>query len=140
MIIWGCGGGGGGDTTTATITRAQFIARANAACLKFHKQAQTELFSYLKSGGGEPEDPDALAAYQADLGRRFVIGVKRRELAEFRALGLPSDDGGKAKAVIVAFEKGIGKAEQDPAGAAKDSAKSLGGAEKLAVEYGLTGC
>jgi hypothetical protein len=138
LIATGCGGGA--DTTTTSITKAQFVDKASAACAEFHKEAREELFAYLKSSGGEPTDPDALAAYQADLSKKYVIGVKRRELDEFHALGVPSDDVGKAHAVISAFDEGIGKAERDPVQAAKNSTESLGKAEKLAAEYGLTGC
>lgn len=142
LLLSGCGGGkeDAGGTTTASITKAHFIARASTACGRIHRAAQAELLVFLRNGGGEPKDPGALAAYQAKLGRKFVIGVKRQELAEFRALGLPSDDGGGAMAVIASFEEGIRKAEQDPAKAAQNSTESLGKAEELANEYGITGC
>jgi hypothetical protein len=142
LLLSGCGSAGedADGTTTASITKAHFIARASTACGRIHRAAQAEFLVFLRNGGSEPQDPGALAAYQAKLGRKFVIGVKRQELAEFRALGLPSDDGGGAKAVIASFEEGIRKAEQDPARAAQNSTESLGKAEGLANEYGLTGC
>ncbi len=138
LLICGCGEGGG--AATAAITPAQFVEKASAACVKFHGEARDEFFAYLKSSGGEPKNPDARAAYQADLSRKFVIGVKRRELDEFRALGTPTNDGGKARALIAAFEEGIRKAEENPARTAQDSTESLGDAEKLAEQYGLSGC
>jgi hypothetical protein len=140
LIAIGCGDGEGEDTATASITKAQFIDQASAACEKLRKETRTELFAYLKSSGGEPTDPEELAAYQEDLSRKFVIGLKRRVLDEFRALGVPSNDGGEFQAVITAFEEGIRKAEEDPVQAARNSTQSLGKAEKAAAEYGLTGC
>lgn len=142
LLLSGCGSAekDADSTATTSITKARFIARASTACGRIHRAAQAELLVFLRNSGGEPQGAGALAAYQAKLGQEFVIAVKRRELAEFRALGLPSDDGGGAKAVIASFEEGIRKAEQDPAKAARNSTESLGKAEELAAEYGLTGC
>ena len=141
LLLAGCGGGDEeASDTAAPITKAQFIAQARTACARIHRAARTEFLAFLDSSGGEPKDPDALAAYQAELGRKFVIGLKRQELEELRALGLPSDDRGGAKAIIVSLEEGIRKAEQDPAKAAQNSTESLGEAEKLARRYGLVGC
>ena len=132
LFAAGCGGDGQSDTTTASITKAEFVTKANAACARIHGQAQAELVDYMKNQTGEPTT--------ADLGKRFVIAPKRREVEEFIALGLPSEDEDQVRAIVVAFETGISKAEAEPAQVAQNSTEAFGVPEKLATEFGLEGC
>ena len=132
LAMAGCGGDESSDATTASITKAEFIARANVACARIRGQAQAELLDFMKSRTAEPST--------ADLGRRFVIAPKQREVEEFVALGMPSEDEEQVKAIVTAFETGISEAEAEPAQVAQNSTEALGEAEKLAAEYGLKGC
>jgi hypothetical protein len=133
----GCGGGGQDDVSAASITKAEFVTKANAACTRIHAQAQKDFDAYMESQEGESA---AAPSSLGDLGTKFVIVPKQREVEEFVALGMPSENEGQAKAIVVAFEKGIRTAEEDPAAAGQDSTEAFGGPEKLAAEYGLEGC
>jgi hypothetical protein len=137
LAIAGCGGDGSGDAPTASITKAEFVAKANAACARIKGQTQAEFAEYMKSSAGESLSQ---AAGQTELGKRFVIAPKQQEVDEFIALGEPSGNEGQVKAIVVAFEGGIKKAEEDPSKAARNSTEAFGAAEKLAAQYGLVGC
>ncbi len=133
LPVAGCGGGGQSDTATASITKAEFVKSASAACAKIHGRAQAE-FDALMEGKGGP------ASGLGALGKKFVIAPKQQEVKEFIALGLPSGGESQVKAIIAAFESGIKEAEQDPTAVAQNSTDAFGEPEKLAAEYGLKGC
>jgi hypothetical protein len=131
LTVVGCGGD---ESGTASITKAAFVQKVNAACAKIQGQTQAEFRLYLESQG------DGLAPSQADLGKKFVIGPKQQLVEELASLGAPSGDEDQIEAIVVAFEEGIEKAEEDPAQVARNSTEAFGTPEKLAAEYGLKGC
>lgn len=136
----GCGSGGDGNTATASITKAEFVRKANAICARIHGQAQAEFLSYLKNHGEEPSTAAAVTALQAKLAEKYVISPKLQEAEELAALGVPSGGESQAKAIVAAFEEGVEKAEEQPAQTGRNSTKAFGAAERLAGEYGLKGC
>lgn len=129
----GCGGGDS-DAATASITKAEFVDKASAACARIHGKAQAEFDAYME--GQSPGTGSGLE----ELGKKFVIAPKQREVKEFVALGTPAESESQVRAIVVAFEKGIKEAEKDPAAVAQDSTAAFGVPEKLAAEYGLEGC
>jgi hypothetical protein len=140
IAVVGCGSSGESDTATASITKAEFITKASAICARLHKQAQAEFLDYLKNHGEEPGTAAAVAALQAELAEKYVISPKQQEADELAALGAPSGGESQVKAIVVSLEEGVEEAEGKPVQAANDSSKAFGEAEKLASEYGLTGC
>lgn len=137
LAMAGCGGGESSDVNTASTTKAEFIAKANAACARIKQETQTEFAVYIKSPAYETLTQ---AEGQAELGRKFVIAPKQREVEEFIALGGPSGDESQVKTIVAAFKGGIEKAEEDPSKTARNSTEAFGASEKLAAEYGLKGC
>lgn len=64
----------------------------------------------------------------------------KRELEEFRALGIPAGDDDQVNALLVAFAEGLEKAEAHPERAATTGTEAFGKSGELAGEYGLEGC
>ncbi len=73
----------------------------------------------------------------AQVGEEIIVPAMRRELEEFRDLGVPPGDDRAVTALLVALEAGLEKAEGNPERAAADGFSESGEAAK---GYGLEGC
>jgi hypothetical protein len=136
LIAAGCGGGG--ETATASITKAQFIRRADAICDKADHYFQTLYEKYL----GDTEDIRAkqrLIDRRTQITDRVFAPAVERELGEIRALGAPGGDEAQIKAILAAREEGLEKVEEHPLEVANTEDEFLK-SYKLATEYGLKVC
>jgi hypothetical protein len=88
----GCGGGGGDD---GTLTKAEFVAKADQIC----KQAREK---FLAAQPGPPSNPQQAAALQGVL-----IGTSENELSEIRSLDAPADVKPALDRYLRAREEGI---------------------------------
>jgi hypothetical protein len=73
----------------------------------------------------------------AQVGKEIVVPAMRRELEEFRGLGVPPGDDQEVTALLVALEAGLERAESKPERAAADGFTESG---EVAEDYGLEGC
>lgn len=136
VIATGCGGGG--SSTTASITKAEFVKKANAICAAGNKRNQAEFEAYArKSGLQEGEEPSQ--AEDKELAETILLPSVSQEVEEIKALGIPGEEGEGAEAVIESAEESIAKGEEDPA-ALVTSGKTFAKTNELAHEYGLTVC
>jgi hypothetical protein len=135
-IATGCGGGG--SSTTASITKAEFVKKGNAICTAGNKRVQNEFNAYIgKSGLKKGEEPSK--AEDEELAGQILLPSVSQEVEEIKALGIPSEEGEGAEAVIESAEESIEKGEEDPA-ALVTSEKTFAKTNELAHEYGLTVC
>jgi hypothetical protein len=138
MLAASCGGGG---SETVSITKAEFVRKASAVCVNIKKQISSEFASYLKSQNGEaPKQGAALAAAEAEIVEKILAPNRRQEAEELRELGVPSEDGGQAKAISDALEEDIEEAEKHPKMAIRNTATVFAKSNQLATEYGLKEC
>lgn len=134
LALGGCGSGGGESTTT--LTKAQFLDKANAICRKaYHEINQTY---------GEFSHTDENTTTEAKRNReaeRIVPPALNKVVRELRALGAPNGEEERVDKMLATWEEGIKTGEEDPI--------ALRGIEgKFAFEkayeglwaYGLTGC
>jgi hypothetical protein len=139
-LLWGAllavaiAGCGGGDEATS-LTRAEYIKRANALC-----ETKRE------------ERNDAIAAAIKGRDQRKLLPLEKREqlvlailpsYAEvgqmLDALGPPEGDEKEVEAIVKAIEDAVRDVKADPQ-AALESTRQFYKANKLTTEYGLTGC
>jgi hypothetical protein len=132
-LIAGCGSGGSGDSTSS-LTKAEFIKKANAVCTKHHKQIVAE-FEALVKKTGVPEGSEAPAALAA-FAEAVIFPSIKSEAEEFRAIGTPSGAEAEVEAISASFEKGVKEAEKDPKTGKRPP--ELEKANKLAEEFGLS--
>ena len=136
LIATGCGGGG--SSTTASITKAEFVKKGNAICTAGNERVQSEFEAYAKKAGlKEGEEPGK--AEDEELAETILLPSVSQEIEEIKALGIPSEEGEDAEAVIESAEESIAKGEEDPA-AVVTSASAFTKTNELAHEYGLTVC
>ncbi|MDX6608757.1 MAG: hypothetical protein QOF85_682 [Solirubrobacterales bacterium] len=137
LIFAGCGGGDSSSSTTS-ISKEEFIVKADAVCKRGTKRLEAGLVQFLTKGKKiqKPSQQD---------NEKFVVTILipslRQEIKEIQALGVPKGDEEKVGAMIDALEEGLETAEDDPEAVAAGSTDIVFGiASRLAGEYGLETC
>ncbi len=135
LIVAGCGGD---DSSSTSISKEEFIAKADAVCQKAAKRLEKGLVGFLVKGK-KIQKPS-----QAD-NEKFVVTVLipslRREIKEMQALGIPDGDEEKVGAMIDALKEGLETAEDNPEVVAAGGTDVVFGiSSRLAGEYGIETC
>lgn len=135
-VAGGCGGSG--DSATAeTLTKAEFIKRADAICKRADAVQNKELRSYFaKRSDGNPS---------RTLNEEAIVKVGlpplRDEASELDALPAPEGDEEEIQAIVEGIEEAIEKSEKEPGAlVSSNSAGPFTAVGKLASEYGLKVC
>ncbi len=137
LLVAGCGDGES-SSAASSISKEEFVAKADAICKRGTKRMEAGLADFL-TDGGKIQKPS-----QAD-NEEFVVTVLtpslRQEIKELRALGVPDGDEEKVEAMIGSLEEGLDTAEDDPAVVASGSTDIVFGiASRLAGEFGIEAC
>lgn len=160
LLLPGCGGSKGGESTdaqakqqpseeqastqpqplTGTLTKAQFLKKANAICVKGTAamgKGDSAFWSKHRPAGEKPPSQ----ALTNELQVRVILPVRKRELRQIRALGLPRGDEQRMETILEAWQEGVAKGEQDP------RSLDAGGPEfafykaySMGIDYGLKKC
>lgn len=139
ILASGCGSSSEAiEIQTGSLSKAEFIKKADAVCTKSQEKAGRELVGYMDKhhitlSGTMPN------ATAAGLFDSVIEPTYRREITEISELGAPDKDAEKVVAMLEAIEAGLAKAQRDPAGAFSHS-ELVPNAGELARAYGLTGC
>jgi hypothetical protein len=136
LVVAGCGGGGS-STSTSSISKAQFIKKADAVCATGNKRLEADFAAFLqeKKNLRDPSEADF-----EELVGKVVVPNLDREIKEIRALGVPSGDEDEVGEIVTAIEEGLETAENDPKAAVNSSEAVFGVSSRLAKEYGLEVC
>ena len=129
-------GGCGGSSDSDSLTKAEFVKRAEAICAKHKAQVENDLFAYIAKNTGEKSPSKAV---QGEAVTKTVVPIYRAELEEIEALGAPSDDEDQVGEILSSFEGGIAATEADPVRAFRVSGQFTE-FSKLANAYGLKIC
>ena len=127
----GAAGCGGGDSTTASLTKKQFLKKADKFCEEGERE-QLELASeYLKKHPGAEEEEMIIPAGLPPL---------QKQTEEIKALPAPEGDEAQVEAIVKAFEKALKDTEANPQDILTTASNPFKEADKLAEKYGLTSC
>lgn len=140
LLAAGCGSSSSDSTSSggSTLSRTQFVKRANAICTKERESVPTRVAAYEKKApaGLSPAEAQA-AGVQAVLLPTF-----ESEVTAIRALGAPAGDEQTVDAILSAQSEAI-----EVVAAKKDINPEEGGfehyfdqADNLMRAYGLNGC
>jgi hypothetical protein len=140
VFLVGCGGSGD-SSSTSSISKEEFIAKADAVCKKGSERMEGELFKFLRKNRAT----GALMKPSVEDNEKFIIAVLipnlKREIKEIKALGAPEGDDDRVDAIISALEEGLETAEDEPETVAAGTSDIVFGiASRLAGEYGLEAC
>jgi hypothetical protein len=140
MLAVGCGGGSsGGDTevTVSSMSKAEFIKKADAVCKKGSEAITADYGEFLREHKGVKNPTEALFSELVD---RVVAPNLEREVEEIRALGAPKGQEARVEAVLAAVERSLTTAEEEPRNVINDMPKVFGEADKVAKQYGFRVC
>lgn len=145
VIVVGCGGEDGDSQAaageenpiqTSSLSKSEFIERANVACRRTKRKLVGEAVAYLESHKGKPE-----SVVLADLGREVLLPKAEAQLAAIRKLGAPEGDEEELEEIMaiereeIARVRGLKKAEST-----FTLSKAFEGSSERFKEYGLHGC
>ncbi len=133
--VAGCGSddSSSGDSSSDSITKADFVAQANAICAESNAKieaAENEAFS----GGQQPTEADIESFVTGTL-----IPEVEQQVSDIEALDVPEDEVEQVNAILDAAQEGLDEAKADPASLA-GNADPFAQANRLASDYGLTEC
>jgi hypothetical protein len=138
VCVAGCGSSSSTTTeTTAAITKAEFVAKANAACVKGEKAQDAEVNAYVKQHGLENKKPSK--AQEAELVETVLAPNIQSQIDAVKALGAPSGEEQQVNSAVELSQQALEKIEADPELAfGKESAFTAAGKQLHAL--GLKEC
>ena len=127
----GCGGSTKGSkaATTPTITRAEFVAKANAICASADPALNAENAKLLNH-----PSPAAVAAAVKNV---YVPSIEG-QIAHIRALGTPAGEEATVNRLLVLVQADLNRIKKNPLMMATTDA--FGDFAKVAHTYGMTAC
>lgn len=141
VLVAGCGGASepGGPVTAeaGSLSKRQFIERADDICAERVKESATAVMEYLKENGLEPTTRDALdhAPEIVDA----VLPALQEQIDQLRSLGAPPGDVMAVSAILTAMQWNVDEGEAKPQ-KFLTSEGSFATPAELAKEYGLAKC
>jgi hypothetical protein len=137
LLASGCGSSdSSGD---AGMTKAQFIARADAICKESRDAINQAYASFLKANAKRVSSAADEQNQVEGVVTTVLVPSFEQQVRQLRALPAPSGDEQEVAAMLDAVQHGLNGATQQPLKFAGD-AKRFGEAPDLARAYGLDGC
>lgn len=138
MLIAGCGGSSGRNAKAETLTKVEFIERADQVCERTDATQRFAVRKYLANR------PSATASQSSNEAAVLAVGLPaiKVEAKELDELPVPEGDEVEIKAIIDGVEKAVEKGEENPGELVnvKPGGGPFAAVGKLAREYGLDAC
>jgi hypothetical protein len=113
VSVTGCGGGGSSSSeTTASISKAEFVAKANAICAKGEKEQEAEINAYVKSHGLQNKRPTK--AEQAEMVKAILAPNIQSQINAVTALGAPSGEERQVESAIQISQQTLDEGKANP--------------------------
>jgi len=135
LLAAGCGGDDNDSgTTTSSLTKPEFVAKANAICKNGNDQINQEGNATFSKGKPTQADEEKFAT-------DTIIPNVQKQIDDIEALGAPAGDEAQVKAITDSAQKDLDAAKSDPT-LFTDASKGdpFAATNKLANAYGLTVC
>lgn len=146
LLVVGCGGGDSGAsagtesevaTQVSSLSKAQFIEKADAICEKktneFHNEIET-LQSQLTQGSAASE-----LTKSAKLVTVVFVPTFEKEIGQIEALGAPEGDEEDIAAILAAMQRTLDEGKDEPLTVLRRE-HTFGKGFQLARAYGFTAC
>ena len=136
----GSGGGGDGEASepvaTSSLSKAQYVKRANAICTRHRERRVKALDEYREENPEDSEEENFAGSLQS-----VYVPMMKEEIAELRELGAPKGDEQRIEKTWKSFEKWVEEAEDlEGAEPTKQFNKEVIRAGNLAGNYGMIEC
>jgi hypothetical protein len=132
LAIASCGGGG--SSTAASLTKPQFIKKAEALCVK----AEAERGEVIQAAAKKAPKSGKVSSAEQEAIVLAALPPYKDLPAEIEALGAPEGDQDKVEEIGAALEKSLERSEADPGSAINDEAFVK--FNELVIAYGLDSC
>lgn len=137
VIAAGCGSGS--DDSTSSLTKAEFIAQADAICKKGNDEIEANFEAFAKKNGLKGnEEPSK--AQGVEISETILLPSIESQSEELRDLEVPNGDEAEISAMLESLDQGVEEAEEDPESLFASKSDPFGPANKKAKEYGLKVC
>jgi hypothetical protein len=131
LLLLAVGGCGGGDSSEATLTKKQFISRAESICQQAETEQLQKATKYLQENPGAEEQDAVIPAGLPPI---------EEELTQLEALGLPKGGEAEIEAFLEALDDALEKAKEDPESVLVQQGNPFGKPNQIAGKYGLKAC
>jgi hypothetical protein len=113
ICVAGCGSSSSTSTqTTPSISKAEFVAKGNAICVKGEKAQEAETDAYVKKHGLENKKPTK--AEQAEMVKTVFAPNIQSQIDGVRALGAPSGEEQQVESAIEISQQTLDEAKANP--------------------------
>jgi hypothetical protein len=112
VCVAGCGSSSTTSETTAAITKAEFVAKGNAICVKGEKAQEAEINAYVKKNGLENKKPSK--AQEAELVETVLVPNVQSQIDGVKALGAPSGEEQQVNSALELSQQALEKVEANP--------------------------
>lgn len=122
--------------TTSSLSKAQFVKRANALCTRAREERLEAMNAYGEQNADLSQEERLVGVI-----KEVFLPTMEAQLAELRALGAPRGDRKQVERIIVAYEQSLDDiAELEGAESTPAINRDLNQAGALARKYGLREC
>jgi hypothetical protein len=141
LVAGGCGGASASEITvqTGSLSKAEFIKRADAICTAARSQFTREYTAFVKKNYKPTSSRSAQEAVANELVESILLPNFEKPIDEISALGAPKGDEQAIASFLNALQQRLEEIHERPLILNK-TVTPLARAEKLARAYGLTGC
>jgi hypothetical protein len=113
VCVAGCGSSSSTTgETTATITKAEFVAKGNAVCVKGEKAQEAEINAYVKKHGLENKKPTK--AQNVELVETVLAPNIQSQIDGVKALGAPGGEEQQVNSALELSQQTLEKIEANP--------------------------
>lgn len=143
ILLGGCGGGGGSDGSvtveTGSLSKAEFISRANAICASVRSQFTREYEDFIKNGRKGHSAAAESEFLHETIEKLVVPDYEDRMIGAIAKLGVPSDYAPEVTSFLEALKQRLVEIQDEPEKLIQ-TAFPFSGASKAAEAAGLEGC
>lgn len=138
LLLGGCGGGDSTGSDEPSLTKKQFVKRADAYCTHGYKAQARAMEKYAREHGFSQTQSQA---EQEEVNTAVVLGFVRRKIEFFKSLPAPEGDEKEIQQMIASMERGLEQSEKNPASLAKPyDPEPFTDTRHLTAEYGPYVC
>lgn len=133
LVAAGCGGGGS-DISTVSLTKPQYLKKADAICEEDYAHRTASLVR------DESKIRGMSTAEEEEVVVNIVLPTYRRDVAELTQLGVPKGHEAEVEKVLSTFEETLDRVEADPGSILAGASKQFGELEQLTHKFGYERC
>jgi len=153
LLVAGCGGDDDGGGTTGTggqitveaksLSKAEFIERADEICRARTEKVEAEFNAFLKRNADLGSSRAEQGAAAKEVVETIYLPAGEEQIDRIASLGAPEGDEQQIVSLLEAIRKGMDEAEDHPlrfVRALSIDYKPFAEAEELAAAYGFSEC